>query len=766
MNHRSVKPIPAERVPFGLVAWLEQTKITLPLRGVECQFNVCGEVVSVELDQIFHQNSGQPLDCLYTFPLPASAAVYRCQMHVNGRVISARVEEREQARKLAREKKAAGHRTALVEMERDNLFTLSLGNVQPGDIIVVRLAYFQVLTRLGDWTSFSVPFCPGVRYVPGTPLLRTNQGRGTVDDTDQAPDASRISPPRIDRLHPDAAYLCVAGTVEHPLGELKDLSSPSHPVIVKSQLSCSSVAIADRGAAPDADFILRWTEIEPEGVRSAGWVVSHETEAFALIRLRAPAQVAAPTSYAQDLYFLIDRSGSMQGLKWQKAVEAFRAFLGGLGEQDRVWATFFESRYRDLAEKPLPARELASDAGVQSLEALGTGGGTELFPALAHVLKKIETHSTGRPVSLLLITDGQVANERAILQQLAGHAELRVHVFGIDIAINDGFLQKLAAQHHGSACLLSPQDDIVGAVKRLGERLGRPVLTAIRTPEGWELAGQEMPDLHADEVLSLPLRARGKSPRPERAVSLEAMRPDGQPARYSFDLAKTESPAVRLLWAKRRIDFLLAQGQAKEAIALAKECNLVCDGTAFVAWDETEKVPVSAPDREVYQPAMQIRSLMANRPVGRVCRAQAMPSMDEDAARYFCAGSPAPGDHFQERQVILGNAYSTPCDSDEPELQRWRGEIAKDVIFQNPAGLQFLDVLVAWAGSMPNETGRRLRRLEELLISLRRAAGQPVQERRKLVREWIARRLEGEDQPRVLEAFQRWEAEAQQLSSF
>src|SRR5437867_4140764 len=146
MKNRILKPAPAERLAFGLIAWLEQTKITLPLKGLECAFNVCGDVLSVELDQIFQQNSAQPLGCLYTFPLPAGAAVYRCELHVNGRVIRAKVEERERARQLAQEKKAAGHRTALVEMERDNLFTLSLGNVQPGDVIVIRFAYFQTLS--------------------------------------------------------------------------------------------------------------------------------------------------------------------------------------------------------------------------------------------------------------------------------------------------------------------------------------------------------------------------------------------------------------------------------------------------------------------------------------------------------------------------------------------------------------------------------------------------------------------------------------------
>jgi Ca-activated chloride channel family protein len=127
MPNRITTPAPAQRGAFGLVAWLEQTRITLPLKGVVCSFDICGDVAGVEIDQIFQQNSSRPLDCVYSFPLPAAAAVYRCEMHLNGRVITARVEEKQRARELAREKRAAGYRTALEETERDNLFTLSLG---------------------------------------------------------------------------------------------------------------------------------------------------------------------------------------------------------------------------------------------------------------------------------------------------------------------------------------------------------------------------------------------------------------------------------------------------------------------------------------------------------------------------------------------------------------------------------------------------------------------------------------------------------------
>jgi Ca-activated chloride channel family protein len=112
-------------------------------------------------------------------------------MIVNGRTIRAKVMEQGAAREIARQKKAEGRRTTLVEMERGNLFTLFLGNVQPDDVVVIRFAYVEELDAWGDELALQIPFNPGVRYVPGKPLLHLNSGRGAADDTDQVPDASQ-----------------------------------------------------------------------------------------------------------------------------------------------------------------------------------------------------------------------------------------------------------------------------------------------------------------------------------------------------------------------------------------------------------------------------------------------------------------------------------------------------------------------------------------------------------------------------------------------
>ena len=589
-----------ETQPFGLVAWLEQTKVTLPLKGVECRFHVCGDLLNVEVDQIFHQNSAQPMDCLYTFPLPAGAAVYRCEMHVNGRIIRAKVEEQERAREIAREQRAAGRRTALVEVERENLFTLSLGNVQPGDLVVIRFAYFQTLTRLADWTSLRVPFCPGVRYIPGQPLLRALRGRGTEDDTDQVPDASRISPPRLDALHPDAAYLSVEGEMENPVGVVTDISSPSHPVLVRDGEGDRRfrVSLAERAAVPDRDFVLRWTETPQESMQSAGWILPESVDGFALVRLQAPRVAVASEDGGQDFYFLVDRSTSMRGLKWQKALKAFRSFLQLLGAQDRAWLTFFSDKHADFAERPLTAAEWSADGGLARLDNLGTDGGTEMLPAMQHVLNALAKHSSGRRAALVLITDGQVGNEAAIIEALRPHAGVRVHTFGIDTTVNDAFLTRVARQQRGTCCLLMPTDDIAGAVARLGSRLRRPVLTGVSVEGDWELPGDSPADLHSEEIAVLTLK--GKAGATE--VTVRGRGIDGAEQSFRVKLEPRPEPALRLLWAKGAIDFNLRRGKRAEAIAQAIRYNLLCEGAAFIAWDEAEKVMVAA--REVYQPSM------------------------------------------------------------------------------------------------------------------------------------------------------------------
>jgi len=585
----------AER--FGLFAIIESKRVILPLKGVECDFSVLSGIAEVSMTQIFRQDNEKPLDCEYLFPLPADASVYSCEADINGRKIRAQVRERQEARDLAAQKKAAGFRTALVEAERENLFTLSLGNVQPGDLVIIQLEYFQTLRSLAGMPSIEVPFCPGIRYIPGVPLIRSNQGKGVIDDTDEVPDASRITPVRIDADHPDAAYVEVRGTLDAKYVNENELSSPSHPIVVRRTGDELRISLADKGDVPDRDFVLRWREANVDAMASRAWVCEQAKDLYALLEIRAPQE--APKERAPvDFYFLVDRSGSMQGEKWNKAAEALKSCMKVLGPADRAMVTFFESHYRDFAEKPLSAQKVSGYPEFQAVEKLGTAGGTELRPALQHALEVAAKHSAARCKNLILITDAQIGNQPAILEQMKTAPGLPVHCIGIDVALNDSLLLALVRQQGGTFQSLNPNDDIEQAVTSLGKTLGQPVVLNLRFSGPWEAADAVIPNLYAGQIHYL--SARSSSPWP---LELCGETPSGKQIAIRFDRQDVSSEAPYLHWCRSRIRRLEAEGHEKAAVDLSIKSNLVCPLTAFIAWDESEKVAIA--NHELVQPVLE-----------------------------------------------------------------------------------------------------------------------------------------------------------------
>ena len=594
------------QIRFGLMPVLdavrELPRTVLLLKSVRYHFAARGGLAEVEMTQVYCQEKVQPLDCEYLFPLPADGAVYRCEATINGRVIRARVEEREAARRMVAEKKAEGRRTALVESERDNLFTLSLGNIQPQDVVEVKLAYLQPLRRLADKIiALDLPLCPGVRYIPGHTLLRSNRGSGTEDDTSQVPDASRISPPRIDAAHPDAAFIELDGEIEAGFLDGK-VESPSHQLAETRRGEMAHITLAHGGEVPDRDLALRWNERQSEGTALRGWISRENDSNYALLELRAPASVESTEAVTQDFYFLVDRSGSMEGPKWQKAIQALQECVGVLGPNDRAAVTLFESSFKDFDAEPVSPAALRADPRFGQLASLGTKGGTEMEPALRHVLEMAERFSKDRPAVLVLITDAEIGNEREIISLMRQRPSLPVHCFGIDTTLNDSLLLDLVRQQGGTFHALHPADDVAAVVTRLGRTLRQPVLVNLQPPAGWEVATPAIPNLYAGQIHLVSLRATGAAG--AKSLTLLARDHRNTSVRLEFDLAPIPDSGPRLRWCKERLVALVAQDEKSAAITLSKESNLLCPLTAFVAWDEQQKVEVAS--HRLVQPSLGV----------------------------------------------------------------------------------------------------------------------------------------------------------------
>jgi len=583
---------PSTLLPFGLEAWLEETRIHLPLREVAVRADVAAGFASAEIDMLFEQNNAEALDCRFVFPLPSAAAVYRCEMHVNGRVVFARVEERSAAEALYEKAKREGHRAALARQERENLFTLELGNLQCGDQILVRFGYIEPVQRLKEQFSLRIPLNAGIRYCPGTPLLRPNRGNGVIDDTDQVPDASRISPPRIAADHADSAGIDVSIRLRGGMQSVCAVSSPSHMVMVRMEDGDLVASLAGDHHVPDRDFVLLWSGQKDTETSATAWMDENRR---GILELRIPESAEIRDETERDIYFLLDRSGSMQGENWRGACKALAAFPSKLRATVRIWLSLFNTDTRDYAEAPLPVRDIDFGVDGENIHRIGANGGTCIQKALEHIASKIQAHSASRSAMVVMITDGQVGNESETLKA-AKACGCPVHVLGIAMGVSDS-LGALADETGGRAVLLSPGEDLVGAVERFAPVLGKPLVEAICLSPGWDTVdGKALRDVVPGDTMIVPVSAG------EDAGKLIVSGRAADGTAWGVEPAECREVAAGLVWARARIRHLDRRNDP-EALALAKEMNLLSANSAFVAWDESEKVVVAK--RGIYQPSFE-----------------------------------------------------------------------------------------------------------------------------------------------------------------
>ena len=81
---------------------------------------------------------------------------------------------------------------------------------------------------------------------------------------------------------------------------------------------------------------------------------------------------------------------------------------------------------------------------------------------------------------LVLVTDGQVGNEDQILSTLGQRLKsIRVFTLGIDRAVNEGFLRRLAERGGGACELVKSESRLDEVMQSIHRRIGTPLLTGL-----------------------------------------------------------------------------------------------------------------------------------------------------------------------------------------------------------------------------------------------------------------------------------------------
>ncbi|MBV8696780.1 MAG: marine proteobacterial sortase target protein, partial [Bradyrhizobium sp.] len=195
--------------------------------GIDVDLTVSGPTVRARITQIFRNPTQDWMEATYVYPLPSGGAVDTLKMVVGERVIIGDIKERLKARAVYEQAKANGQKAALTEQERPNIFTNSVANIAPGEIVLVQIEYQEPVAQSGNEFSLRVPMGVAPRYNP-LPLAQSvdfkpgNQGWGT-SSTDPVPDRDRIAPVVLDPAQSalvNPARITVHLRAGFPLGEV------------------------------------------------------------------------------------------------------------------------------------------------------------------------------------------------------------------------------------------------------------------------------------------------------------------------------------------------------------------------------------------------------------------------------------------------------------------------------------------------------------------------------------------------------------------
>ena len=580
--------------------------LEMPLRSTIYRVEISGTHAHVELRQVYENTADVRLEAVYAFPMPSDAAVHTMFFRIGDRVVHGVVKEREEAKRTYEEAKAEGRTAALLEQERDNLFTQSLANIPPKERIVVLLRWVHEVPYEAGVHELALPTTVGPRYVPGEPVPAAwDSGRGEAPDTDRVPDASRITPPT---LAPGARSGRDLAVVVRLLAGVRpgDVSSPTHAVRVEREGDGAVARIRPEDAIPNRDFVLRYRVAdEHSGVRFRLAAHRKGAEGFAALSFQPPADVAADEVPPRELVFVLDCSGSMSGDPLDKARAVVERALSGARPGDTFQIVRFSDRASGLGTMPLPVTAANISRGMEYLHGLHGGGGTEMLSGIRAALAT--PSDRGRLRIVMFLTDGYIGNETEIMAEVQRQlGQTRIFAFGVGSSVNRYLLDRLAEVGRGAVEYVLPGDDTEAAVDRFYRRIHAPVLTDISVDWG-RLSAEDtlprpIPDLFVGQPLVLVTRYAEPGKGRVRIRGRLAGKPFEQVVPVHLPAESDAHPALPVLWARRevhRLSLLDPEQPAPETydriVELGVHFGIATQHTSFVAVERRIRTGVDLP---------------------------------------------------------------------------------------------------------------------------------------------------------------------------
>ncbi|APW58683.1 VIT domain-containing protein [Paludisphaera borealis] len=609
-----------------------ETRRTVPIQssfeirevGVDAQ--VRNQAAEVQVSQTFHNPGSTQLEAEFFFPLPEDGAVQDFVLMVDGRELTGRLMNKDEARRIYEEIVRTKRDPALLEYMGRGLYRTSVFPIPPGADRKLTMKYTQLCKRDRDVIEFSYPL--STQKFTSKPIQRLSI-RASIESKDS----------------------------------IKSVYCPSDDVrIDRSGDHEARISMERTNVIPTSDFRMVYTLAE--GAIGAS-VVSYRPSAGddGYFLLLASPEVKAPDAkpLPKTVIFVLDRSGSMAGKKIEQARRALKSVLNNLRDDDLFNIVVYDNAVETFRPELERFTSRTREEAERYVDNIREGGGTNIDEALTSALGLIRDHS--RPNYLLFLTDGLPTAGEVRELSIADHCrknntqKARIFSFGVGFDVNARLLDRLSAGNSGTSEYVRPDEDIETHVARFYSKMSSPVLTDLRI----EFTGtdvnrtypRDLPDLfEGGQIVWV-----GRYRQPGRTTLKVTGRIADESRTFEFpaELADSDRGSghnfVERIWAVRRIGYLIDQidlsGQNKELVdelvSLSTKYGIMTPYTSFLA---DERVQLHAMNQNADRARLSLETLSEFSGASGVAQ--------RDAKSFYMREERAAGASFAEPNQMAG----------------------------------------------------------------------------------------------------------------
>lgn len=528
-------------------------------------------IATVEIEEIFWNDSDTSQKVVYFFPIPEKAIISDFKMKVGDSYYTGEIMDAETARQEFTELVKMNKNPALLEFMDEDYYRIEIPSFKPHEERAISLKYTQELKNENGIVQLKYPL-------------------------------------KIESLlNSDIKKIDISGEIRSEKSEIFFVDSSSNEInsSITKDKHLASFAFSRDNYSPTSDFVLKYGL----GENDVEAYISTDTPdlEYKTFLLEIHPDIDYDFYQPKDVVFVLDKSGSMSGSKFFQAQEAAKFIISRLYEDDRFNLILFN---HDINAFKNIYNLFDYDRKQEAIDWLYSNyadGNTNIYGSLDMALRVFQnTESLKNPI-LVFLTDGLptegIEDPEIIVKHVNDMAKsipgLRVFSFGVGYDVNTYILDLLTANNNGQTFYVTEYESIETEIARMFSNISKPVLSNIEiefisdSVEIIDFLPNKGLTVYKDEPLKIYGRYKGSG---EILLRLKGKLGDATYENiFTFNVKNDSNHSISLLWASKQISNLINQirleGETEslknEVVQLSKTFSIPTQYTSYLISDRT-----------------------------------------------------------------------------------------------------------------------------------------------------------------------------------